>query len=59
MEEVPIVIESVIFSPLFFIMTKEKQLITDFKINLVSPCSLLILWNEGHAGEMISGVSWV
>ena len=42
MEEVPVVIESVI-SPLFSIMTKERQLITDFKINVVSPYSLLIL----------------
>lgn len=58
MEEVPVVIESVI-SPLFSIMTKERQLITDFKINVVSPYSLLILWNEGHAGEMISGLLWV
>lgn len=32
------VIQSVIFAPIS-IMTKEKQLITDFKINLIFPCS--------------------
>lgn len=38
MEKMHVVIESVIF-PSISIMTKEKQLIKDFKISLIFPCS--------------------